>query len=181
MRPHTRRVIRAIYEALHVVPGTTTFIRGAEVGVFRGHSSQALLDAFPGMFLTMVDPFTETGFKSKWTAAMAEKEAEEVTSFASDRRVLLKEPSLEAATHFDKNALDFVFLDANHTYEHVKADVQAWWQVLKPKGVLIGHDYGCRLDLIGKYGVKKAVDEFVAQYNLELHVESFLVWWIVKP
>ena len=49
--------------------------------------------------------------------------------------------SLEAATRYKDLSLDFVFLDGDHGYEAVKADIQAWLPKLKPGAILGGHDY----------------------------------------
>jgi cephalosporin hydroxylase len=55
----------------------------------------------------------------------------------------------------------FVYLDANHTYEFVLADLNAWYPAVRPGGLLAGHDlyskgYNC--------GVRQAVEDFVAAH-----------------
>ena len=64
-------------------------------------------------------------------------------------------PSLEAAATFPDRSLDFVFIDAAHDYENVKADIHAWAPKVKPSGVLAGHDY------YTWPGVRQAVDEVI--------------------
>ena len=34
-----------------------------------------------------------------------------------------------------------LYIDAGHEYEHVTADLKAWWPVLKPGGMMFGDDY----------------------------------------
>ena len=63
--------------------------------------------------------------------------------------------SVEASKIFPKHHFDLVFIDADHTYEHVMADIEAWLPLVKSGGLLTGHDYGGR-----KVGVKQAVDEY---------------------
>lgn len=61
-------------------------------------------------------------------------------------------------TTFDKTDLplvDFIYIDANHTYESVKKDIQQALMLLKPNGILAGHDYYSEFE-----GVIKAVNEF---------------------
>lgn len=47
---------------------------------------------------------------------------------------------------------DFVFIDADHSYEGCAGDIEAYEPLVRPKGVLAGHDYHWP-------GVKQAVDE----------------------
>lgn len=49
--------------------------------------------------------------------------------------------SLEASKLYDDKSLDFVFIDANHSYEEVKKDILAWKEKIKPGGILAGHDF----------------------------------------
>lgn len=53
----------------------------------------------------------------------------------------LRMTSLEAAKLYQDESLDFVFLDASHKYEDIKADIEAWYPKVKPGGIFSGHDY----------------------------------------
>ncbi len=58
--------------------------------------------------------------------------------------------------HFGIRA-DVIHIDGGHEYEAVSGDLQVWWELLKPGGVLIGDDY----DRGGSWpGVRRAFDEF---------------------
>ena len=65
-----------------------------------------------------------------------------------------KMTSLQAATLFDNNSCDFVFIDASHEYCDVKDDIDAWLPKIKSGGILAGHDYDDNWP-----GVKQAVNE----------------------
>lgn len=49
--------------------------------------------------------------------------------------------SVNAAKHQADGSLDFVFIDADHTYESVLADIDAWLPKVRSGGILAGHDY----------------------------------------
>jgi len=85
----------------------------------------------------------------------------------------LKMPSEQAANLFEDGTLDFVFLDADHSYEAVRRDLEAWFPKVKRRGVLGGHDY-LHPDFPG---VRRAADEFFMEQELPLQVlgSSFLV------
>jgi hypothetical protein len=80
------------------------------------------------------------------------------------RSVIIKMASLEATRLFPEQSLDFIYIDATHDYEGVKADLAAWWPKLKPGGIMAGHDYA------DDCGVPRAVNEFVAAHGLALAV-----------
>jgi hypothetical protein len=50
--------------------------------------------------------------------------------------------SVQMATTYTDGSLDFVFIDGDHRYECVKADIEAWLPKMKIGGILAGHDYG---------------------------------------
>ena len=60
----------------------------------------------------------------------------------------------EAAGLFKDESLDSVFIDADHSYEAVKMDIQNWMPKVCKGGILAGHDYTSAWP-----GVIKAVNE----------------------
>ena len=64
--------------------------------------------------------------------------------------------SIEASKLYKDNSLDFVLLDASHTYVDVKADILAWLPKVKKGALLIGDDY-----FSGFPGVIQAVQEVI--------------------
>jgi predicted O-methyltransferase YrrM len=62
--------------------------------------------------------------------------------------------SVDAAQDFSK-PIDFIFVDGDHSYEGVMADLEAWLPKLKPKAWLVLHDIGWA------EGVNRAIKEIV--------------------
>jgi hypothetical protein len=76
--------------------------------------------------------------------------------------------SVEAAKLFEDESLDFVFIDANHSYENVKNDITGWFPKIKNGKTIAGHDYE-------KNGVSQAVNEFFAGRKIISNNSSWLV------
>ncbi len=49
--------------------------------------------------------------------------------------------SVRASRLFANGTFDSIFIDGDHSYDSVKADIEAWSPKLKPDGILCGHDY----------------------------------------
>lgn len=145
-----------------------------EVGVNLGQLSSYLLGHVPGLTLAMVDNwlpmeaqpehYRETrdlrAFDSEAECAKREAAARAIEAQYSQRATILKMGSVEAASQFDDGSLDLVFLDADHSYEGVRADIAAWAGKVRPGGWLSGHDYRSDYPDADFSGVDRAVDEW---------------------
>lgn len=67
--------------------------------------------------------------------------------------------------------VDMVFIDGDHRYETVLKDIDRAFELVKPGGIISGHDY----DFPMWPGVKKAVDEKLGKVDIE---ET--IWWKLK-
>ena len=65
-----------------------------------------------------------------------------------DKITTLEMRSVEAASLFEDGSLAFVFLDADHAYSSVVADIRAWLPKVSFGGILAGHDF--TFDDVGK-------------------------------
>ena len=160
---------------------------GVEVGVFTGALSKLLLKR-EDLKLHMVDPWVEsdpnseyakTDFHGKLSEAQQQKcflMTVDATAFAGKRASIIRNDSMTAANQFRPGSLDFVFLDADHTYNAVRNDLAAWVNKLKPGGVLCGHDYDH--PQFPEWGVKRAVDEFCALHGYKLELGKNYTWFI---
>lgn len=120
---------------------------GAEVGVAEGRFSDAILSLCPDLTLWAIDNFAPgylTWMGTTWTEGQqkANRAAfSRVLAKYGERLTLAEMPSQAAANRFDDASLDFVFVDADHGYEAVKADIAAWRPKVRLGGFLTGHDY----------------------------------------
>ncbi len=140
-----------LYEQAQCVPPCGTWV---EVGVWKGRSLFAVAAGLPaGSWLYAVDHYCGSWDELDKGHAEASAPGRNVLGeFCTNLRrflstvradigiVLLLAPSLCAARKMPMNSADVVFLDAAHDADSVRAELLEWPPVLKPGGLLIGHD-----------------------------------------
>jgi hypothetical protein len=80
----------------------------------------------------------------------------------------------QEAAKWHWHEFDIIFLDADHAYEAVAADIDAWLPHLAVDGIICGHDYGVE----DFPGVKKAVLERFGS-NLGLNKLGATIWAVI--
>lgn len=162
---------------------------GVEIGVSRGALSWRLLSSNRALFLYMVDPWAEVAADSTYSTTddlhvgmtQAEHDANMAATLVKVRRYVgqyevLRMTSEDAAAQFGRDSLDFVFIDADHSYEGVRADIDLWLPKLKSGAVLSGHDYRDERN----YGVQRAVDEFARATGRTVRLGANYTWFTTK-
>ena len=76
--------------------------------------------------------------------------------------------SISASKLYKPNSLDFIFIDASHDEQSVKADLTYWMPRLKEDGIIAGDD-------IGNEGVANAVKWFFDNEKLDILGRQWLV------
>lgn len=61
--------------------------------------------------------------------------------YGAERAKLLCVPSVTAADSFTAESVDIVFVDGDHRFEPVLADLKAWWPKVRSGGRLCGDDF----------------------------------------
>jgi MMP 1-O-methyltransferase len=86
-----------------------------------------------------------------------------------DNIVICEGPSMEMAKRYEGLLIDMLFIDGYHTYEGVRDDILSWSPMVRPGGVICGHDY------IPPYwdGLLKAVHELVPKFRV---VPNTTIW-----
>jgi hypothetical protein len=179
MKTHARSLVGLLKNHFGILKP----ICGVEVGVWRGELSETLLVEIPRLTLHMVDPWetldgvTPTMPKHLDEVIAAREEAEARTQFK--KRIIHQMTSRQAASDmYLKRQVEFVFLDACHTYESVCDDIAVWLPLVKPNGIICGHDYNGVGDRRCGWGVKRAVDE---AFGDKVQVLPGNVWWVLNP
>ena len=147
-----------IYDCAHSLPAMGKWV---EVGVYAGRSFLTVLSALPKTASGYaVDNFSGVAGSLKGFDLRA-------TFISNLNRIGLKnfcllfDDSVAVAKTMPLASFDVVFIDAGHGKESVRADVLAWMPVLKPGGLLCGHDRSDR-------GVKQVLQEILLDYQKEV-------------
>jgi hypothetical protein len=176
---------QVVFELLRSAEGP--MLKGVEVGVFHGVTAANLLALMPDLELYGVDPW------APYPADTEQSRPDHVQQLGDTKTLYwglpialrhlavnasrwhpIRLPSVNAARCFDDGELDFVFIDGEHSYEAVKADIEAWWPKIRTGGVLVGHDY----DPERFPGVCRAVDEFAESNQAGIIRPGHSVWAI---
>lgn len=162
-------------EILDRVP-TDRPIAGVEVGVWCGELSEHLLRGRPNLTLHMVDKWTRESMGKRLAGLCPPPTAKQVainrTAAFAPRGVVHHGDASAIARGFVDASLDFVFIDAKHSYNAVKRDLAAWVRKVKFGGWIGGHDWCERFA-----GVEQAVTERFGTGPVELG-EDFC--WFVR-
>lgn len=161
----------------YVKPG----MAGCELGVFAGEfavelfalqpSQLYLIDAWQGDEKGELFSADENGNNHKTVLANDLKE-NVARIFANQPNVhILCNWTQDAIPTLPDNSLDYVYIDADHSYEGVKRDLELILPKMKQRCLIMGHDYEVNFDKAGYlflFGVKKAVDEFCLNHDFRL-------------
>ena len=114
-----------------------------EMGVDEGRATERwkLQPRFANTKFYLVDPWM-VWEKNPSQEAMDQKYQNTIDRFKDmDDVEIIRKTSLEAAKDLVGKQFDIVFIDGNHNVENVKADITAWYSLVRPGGLLCGHDY----------------------------------------
>jgi cephalosporin hydroxylase len=153
---------------------------GAEVGSYQGEFSSEIAKVYKGKIID-IDWYSENDLqyhphnKPDFLARMEGLNYE-----------LREGKSVDVAKTIEDESLDWVYIDADHRYEAIKADLEAYFPKVRKGGVVSGHDYTHhQVSWTEPYvfGVIEAVNEFCKEHGYEVNVTSdsgYPNWWFVK-
>lgn len=127
-----------------------------EIGSWMGKSAiylaQKVRESGKQIRVVCVDPWTGTPGHPVLTPIVEKHggsifevfKANVVAAGLDDIIAPLEMPSVEGAKRFEDASVFMAFIDGDHSYEAVCADIEAWAPKVRPGGILAGHDYDRR-------------------------------------
>jgi hypothetical protein len=167
---------------------------GIEIGVAEGNYSEILLKTSNLKTLYLLDiwetydpilPNEPQEIIRKPYGEMRYKNVIKNMAKYGDRTKIIRGDSKEVFKQFPDYFFDFIYIDADHSYENALQDINNWYPKCKINGVFAGHDYINEMTRRGWCGVKQAVDEFFYTKNI---IPSFTLgtrtcpssWYLIK-
>jgi hypothetical protein len=149
------RVFASRNELLLAVPGDA---RGLEVGTYRGDLARFILSRMNPRELHVLD-IDYTHFDK---------------DLLKDQRLHSHQGwSIDLIPRFDDSSFDWIYIDADHSYNATLRDARLASSKVKPGGLLIFNDFAHIDPFMGRYGVHRAVVDFMCETEWPMHSFAF--------
>ena len=144
------------------------YTKGIELGVQDGNTYKYLVSNCPKLRLWGVDIWAEKDVRQHGDTGLL-RMAQEKNNYVAlqayirvnnfqNRAKLIRDFTHNCSDQFTDGYFDFIFVDASHTYDDVKKDIELWAPKVRKGGCISGHD-------INMDSVKRAVSESVTDYE----------------
>ena len=145
---------------------------GAEIGTGKGATAVNLFRKNPKLHLIEVAYYRSTERKQGDYTQLGKESWERRVRRYKRRMTVLPYPSREAVKKVKNGSLDFIFIDADHSYKECLWDIKHWMSKVRKGGLVSGHDFQDRFP-----GVKKAVREV---FGTKFETSEDSVWYVWK-
>jgi len=162
---------------------------GAEIGVFRGHFSERILEVNKPRKLYLVDPWTLIGEYFSWSddytnfgrlpTSVAKREVELLVNDFPETDSVIIEDSFPTCIARITEPLDWAYVDASHGYQATLGELYALSGILVADGTIIGDDWHSDPSHC-HHGVYRAVQEFVRMSDFEIVAAGVAGQWCLK-
>ena len=167
---------------------------GAEIGVYKAEYTEKFCAV--GLSMTGIDPWLAYAGAGRTPQKQERQEfiyqhAQRVLEPYKNTATLMRKASMDAVNHFRDEALDFVYIDGDHSFPHVANDIFYWAKKVKRGGIVAGHDYFSTNPKAQNVicHVQPVVDAYVRMYKIpnlwifgrdDLQNEKAVSWMFIK-
>jgi hypothetical protein len=159
-----------------------------ELGVFASQNFKRFLHGDPAIAVG-VDLWRADGHPARNDSSFTQEKQDEMCEYS--KSLMKRYPAMRlyrdythyAVYNFPDEYFDLIYIDADHSYEGCKQDLDDWWPKLKKGKFFIGDDYSySHAPVTGvKFGVIPAVNEFAKKNNVTVYELPSHGWAIIKP
>jgi hypothetical protein len=131
-------------------------IIGIEIGTKCADLTVAILSALPNCFIYTIDPWEHREGDQvppgdePYEAGQPQSYHDINKSHALNRLsmpeykyrvIIIPHRSADVAERFDKESIDFVWVDGDHSKSGITKDIELYYPLIKPGGIFGGHDF----------------------------------------
>lgn len=166
--------------------------QAAELGTYLGEFAATIMNAWAGRQLNLIDPYRHFDFDEYLDGSAVDHQTGQPVDFDSiawqaslrlnpyPASHFIRKTSAEAVAKFSDASLDFVYIDANHSYLHATEDLSLWWPKVIPGGIVGLHDCYTRDDGQLRCGVFDAVMDWSDRIKQRPHLTRCTTAWFLK-
>ena len=138
----------------------------AEIGVDSGNFTEKIIEINKPNKLHLIDTWSTKRYGQNKFELVKNKFSKQINSGIIN---ITRATSVGAASSFNDNYFDWIYIDTDHSYSTTKKELLAYEKKIKVDGFILGHDYVMGNWMkSGKYGVIEAVAEFCVNRNWKL-------------
>jgi predicted O-methyltransferase YrrM len=90
-----------------------------------------------------------------------------------DKIEFVYDDSENFSKRIENETLDFIFIDADHSYEGALSDFKLYFPLVKKEGIFAGHDFPLQ-------GVNGALKDFLVDRFKEIKMLENNAWYLIK-
>jgi hypothetical protein len=146
-----------------------------EIGSYVGESTRMFADKVKSVI--SVDPFMNDYDPNDLACRFADiptkvyqEFQKNISSYSNIKHI--RKTSDDAINDLIDEKFDLVYIDGVHTYEQVKKDIENYRKIVKPNGLLCGHDYLNEGHLVGVF---EAVNEIFGKPDIIFEDTTWLI------
>lgn len=153
--------------------------RICELGVFEGDNFMEMIAHTPQLAVA-IDSWKNDGVHTLKDASYSNNELHTQYNYFLNKVKnipfvqIIRDSTSNASKKFPDNWFDFVYIDADHSFDACYLDLLTWYPKVKKSKFLMGHDYR------RGFGVVEAVNKFVKENKLDLLFLSPSTWGVIK-
>jgi len=143
-QPNPIKIAQSRWHDLGHLLNDLGFKKAVEIGVYKGSFTQTLASRAPNMEITGVDAWTSYDNYLDYPTGHLETIAYDEAKIRCAKHPnvkLIKGWSKDVAPTIEDGSLDYIYIDANHSYASCVEDINLWAKKVRVGGIVMGHDY----------------------------------------
>lgn len=158
------------------------FTVGLETGIEKGKNAVVMFENIPNLKLYGLDSYKRhpqasyiyDAEKRNWDDKYLQAVRKQCYERMKGRNcVMIEKFSEYGIKDVEDNSLDFVYLDADHSYDFVMQDIILWGRKLRKGGIMSGHDYYVdKKKLDRRVKVTQAINDYTNVHGIKFYITS---------